>query len=60
MELSAAGLPSGFVFVIVIIVLLILISIQYTLNLILRELREIRRKMRQDGYGGREREKEHE
>ncbi len=34
---------SGFVFIIAIIFLIILISLQFTLNLILRELKEIRK-----------------
>ncbi len=60
MDLSGSGLPAGFLFVVVVIVLLILISVQYTLNLILRELREIRKQMRNDRYDSREKEKTHE
>ena len=60
MDLSGSGLPAGFLFVGVVIVLLILISVQYTLNLILRELREIRKQMRNDRYDSREKEKTHE
>ena len=34
---------SGFLFIIAIIVLIIFVSIQFTLNMILRELKEIRK-----------------
>lgn len=39
----------GILFVVSVILILILISIQYTLNLILKELREVRSRL---GYGG--------
>lgn len=34
---------SGFIFIIAVIFLIILVSLQFTLNLILRELKEIRK-----------------
>ena len=37
--------PEGMAVVVVVIVILILVSIQFTLNQILRELREVRKKM---------------
>ena len=60
MDLSGSGLPSGFLFVIIVVVLLILVSVQYTLNLILRELREIRKQLRRDRYDVREKEDTYE
>ncbi len=60
MDLSGSGLPSGFLFVIIVVVLLILVSVQYTLNLILRELREIRKQLRHDRYDVREKEDTYE
>jgi hypothetical protein len=39
------SLTSGFSFMIAIIIILILVSIQFTLNLILRELRSIRMRL---------------
>lgn len=58
--MSEFNLSPGFLFVVAVIALLILISIQYTLNLILRELREIRRRMRYDKSPGEEKVREHE
>ncbi len=46
---------TGIAFVVIVIVLLILVSIQFTLNQILREIREIRKKTDrrdQDSYKG--------
>ena len=36
------NLPSGFTFVILLVLMVILVSIQFTLNMILRELKSIR------------------
>ena len=47
-------------FLIIVVVLLILVSVQYTLNLILRELREIRKQLRHDRYDVREKEDTYE
>lgn len=37
------GIGSGFIFIIAMIFLVILVSIQFTLNLILKEVKEIRK-----------------
>ena len=39
------SIPQGFILMIILIVIFILISIQFTLNLILKELRSIRARM---------------
>lgn len=48
--------PSGFYILLLTIIILILISIQFTLNIILREIREIRKRtgfdIQERGRGG--------